>query len=99
MERIEQHQQVYEEIKAVFAKKNNDYGDDFFTGGHNSTDEFLNIKRKFARLKAMYEGVERKVEDETIEDTFIDLANYAIMAIMKRRLKAKTEEDEKDVSA
>ena len=43
----------------------------------------IRLGDKFNRLKALTRGGEQKVTDESIRDTLIDLANYAIMTVLE----------------
>jgi hypothetical protein len=77
-------QELCAQMLQVTAKKNNDYA--------NQNDPFRNFRRhgaygvlvrlddKYARLESVVkEGRTLQVEDETIYDTLIDIANYAII--------------------
>lgn len=71
----------------LFKKKNRDYGNSFFEEDGNNA--FQEIKRKFARLKNIYEN---KLDgelcvDETLQDTLRDLGNYCFMEIARLKLK------------
>lgn len=61
------------------------YGDSF----HQSfVEEGLAMSRirlgdKFNRFKTLSRATEKKVSDESIRDTLIDLANYAIMTVLE----------------
>lgn len=79
-------------------KKNKDYGDAF----KELCQEFgaialvypLSIKIK--RLQTLLGGSDRKVKDETVVDTLIDIMGYAgmgIMAIENNDLKMKEDEE------
>ena len=68
----------------LHAKKNHDYGN----AAHESYKEFglisyvIRLNDKMKRLKSLTKpGVEQEVKSESIEDTLMDLAAYAIMAI------------------
>lgn len=68
----------------VFKKKNHDYG--------NSFEESLNeeglaasrirIGDKWRRFKTLSKGEKAQVNDESLRDTLLDMANYAIMTVM-----------------
>lgn len=69
----------------MYAKKNHDYGDSF---GQSFREEGLAMARirlgdKFNRFKTLSRNPEQKVNDESIRDTLIDLANYAIMTVLE----------------
>lgn len=77
---------ICKEINDLFSRKNHDYGDSFHT---SFIEEGMAMPRirlgdKYSRFKTLTQkGVEQKVDDESIRDTLIDLANYAIMTILE----------------
>lgn len=82
--RLERHKQLCEELHKLYEKKNHDYGDSF----HISFAEEgmamprIRLSDKLNRFKTLSRPSEdRMVSDESIRDTLIDLANYAIMTI------------------
>lgn len=77
----------------VYKKKNHDYGDSF---SDMLSEEGLVVSRvilgvKYNRFKKLSGGEQALVSNEPIEDTLLDLANYAIMTLMWLR-KTKREE-------
>lgn len=75
----------------VHEDKNQDYADtsDPFKNFRNSdigiTDVQSVVSRmgdKWARVKKIARGEELSVKDETVEDTFIDLANLSLIALI-----------------
>ena len=79
-ERVEQLSCVQNEARALFDKKNQDYGDAFATYG--PVGVLVRIGDKIQRLQSIDRNRVALVEDEKIRDTLIDLHNYAAMAIM-----------------
>lgn len=77
------HKKLTDGIHQMFLKKNRDYGNSF----ENSLDEWgllpsvIRIQEKLDRTKTSLKK-ELLVNNESIEDTFLDLANYAIMTVM-----------------
>lgn len=65
----------------IFKKKNKDYGNSFF----DSCDEEgvvaarVRLSDKWNRFKYLSKGNEQMVNDESIQDTLMDMANYCIM--------------------
>ena len=76
-------QQVCEELKEMFIKKHRDYG----KGNILDTAELgiaFRISDKLNRLKHLF-AKERDPENEGIEETWIDIATYAVIAVLFRR--------------
>lgn len=85
MNKVEHHAKLCKELNDLYARKNADYGDSF---GKSFEEEGLAMARirlgdKFNRFKILSRLVERKVLDESIRDTLIDLANYALMTVLE----------------
>lgn len=83
--KVQLHKEICTEINELYAKKNHDYGDSFH---QTFVEEGMAMARirlgdKFNRFKTLSRGNEQKVNDESIRDTLIDLANYAIMTVME----------------
>lgn len=79
---------ICKDLMALHARKNKDYGN----AAHESYKEFglisyvIRLNDKMKRLKSLTKpGVEQEVKSESIEDTLMDLAAYAIMAIESLR--------------
>lgn len=83
--KVQLHREVCEEINDLYARKNHDYGGSFH---QTFVEEGMAMARirlgdKFNRFKTLSRGGEQKVNDESIRDTLIDLANYAIMTVVE----------------
>lgn len=79
---------ICRDLMALHARKNHDYGN----AAHESYKEFglisyvIRLNDKMKRLKTLTKpGIAQKVTSESIEDTLMDLAAYAIMAIESMR--------------
>ena len=85
MTKVAHHRMICDEINELYAKKNHDYGDSFAQSFREEGMAMVRIRlgEKFNRLKALTRGGEQKVADESIRDTLIDLANYAIMTVLE----------------
>ena len=85
MSSVLNHRKICQELVDIYAKKNADYGDSF----HKSFEEEgwamirIRLGDKFSRLKNLTRGNSPKVSDESLRDTLMDLANYAIMSVME----------------
>ena len=47
----------------------------------------IRLGDKFSRFKTLSRGADQKVNDESIRDTLIDLANYAIMTVLEMEVE------------
>lgn len=78
------HKKILDEMADTFSKKNLDYG--------NAFEEVLDdlgasyavgrLKEKHKRLTQLVTSNKQEVDDESIEDTLLDMANYAVLTIM-----------------
>jgi hypothetical protein len=85
MNKIEHHQAICKELTDLYSKKNQDYGDSFHL---SYLEEGMAMPRirlgdKLNRFKTLTRSSNQLVENESVRDTLIDLANYAIMTIME----------------
>ena len=76
--------EITKEMESLYTKKNTDYGNSF----DKTLNEFgilpavIRLSEKVDRLKAYCKNNAISVKDESIKDTLIDLANYAVMTRM-----------------
>lgn len=82
--RTESHRKVIEEIHNTFIIKNADYGNSFGEQyeEYGLLSALIRLDDKMRRLKQLNKQ-EAQVKDESIRDTVLDLANYAIMTVME----------------
>lgn len=84
MSNVERHAGVCDELSKIYEAKNKDYGDSFT----KSFEKFgmvmplIRLEDKLNRLESLVINGEARVRDESMIDTLMDLANYAIMTIM-----------------
>lgn len=84
-ENVEMFRSITNGMVDLYKRKNNDYGDSF----HQSFLEEgmaaarFRIGDKFNRFKKVSRGEKTMVDDETLRDTLIDMANYCIMTIIE----------------
>lgn len=85
MTKEEFHMELCKQLNETYTKKNHDYGDSF----HKTFEEEgfamarIRLSDKLNRFKALTrQGTEAQV-DESIIDTLMDLANYALMTVME----------------
>jgi len=90
--------ELLEKMREIHNSKNADYGAGKQLGNFEEAEDFgvsafkgvlVRLSDKYSRIKSLCnrEGEEGEVKDESIEDTLIDLANYALIAIIVRREK------------
>ena len=78
---------ILEQMSDVHRRKNADYGD----AAHEGYKEFgiqyyiIQLHNKLQRLKSLTKDNSKPQVNESIEDTLLDLANYAVMALESRR--------------
>ena len=72
----------------TYIKKNSDYGNSFGKSFEKwgLTAALVRMEDKFNRLESLSQKEDQKVVDESIEDTLLDLANYAVMTIVEMRM-------------
>ena len=89
-EKVVKHKAICDELNQLYARKNHDYGDSFH---QTFVEEGLAMTRirlgdKLSRFKTLSkliatDGGQQQVTDESIRDTLLDLANYAIMTVLE----------------
>ena len=85
MNKIEIHRALCEKSNAVYAAKNHDYGDSFAkTRAVVPNAILVRLHDKLNRLTTLMTGENAMVKDESIDDTLLDLANYALMELVER---------------
>lgn len=82
---------IQDKLANIYAKKNHDYGDSFNEGCNELGVgyAFSRIFDKTKRFQTLAKGIMNnnlsiEVQDETIEDTIMDLANYCMMYLAWR---------------
>jgi hypothetical protein len=80
MDRVQQLKEIQASALELFAKKNADYGDAFAKYG--VVGVLMRIEDKIQRCLSITKNGVVLVNDEKIQDTLLDLHNYAAMALM-----------------
>lgn len=87
MDKIQNHKNLCMGLNETYKKKNSDYGDSF-----SQTFQKLGVISAVTRISDKYNRLvslctkpeeERKVKDESITDTLLDLANYCLMTVIE----------------
>lgn len=89
MNKIELHQQILNEMHDLYEKKNHDYGDSVHDTyiKYGLTSFLVRIEDKLNRIRTLDKNRDDiKITDEKIEDTLLDLANYAVIALVEEKL-------------
>jgi hypothetical protein len=83
------HQELLDGLHKLYITKNHDYGDSV----HNTYEKYgltsylVRMEDKLNRARALDKKEEvSRVLDEKLEDTLLDLANYAILAVIDLKL-------------
>lgn len=85
-DKVARHRQICAALNDLYAKKNHDYGDSFH---QTFVEEGMAMPRirlgdKFNRFKTLSRKLDtQQVSDESLKDTLLDLANYAIMTVLE----------------
>jgi hypothetical protein len=91
--RIEKHKKICEKLNQIYQAKNKDYGNSFseMYKKLGIISAVTRIGDKYHRLENLCNKPEseRQIKDESIKDTLMDLANYAIMTIIELEGKEK----------
>lgn len=82
--KIEKHKSICVRLNVLYEAKNEDYGDSFGKSykEYGLTMPCIRLEDKLNRLKSLNFSKSAKV-NESIEDTLMDLANYAIMTLIE----------------
>ena len=85
-DKVRKHERICKELNDIDARKNKDYGDSFGRSfaEYGMTMPCIRLDDKLQRLKNLTRNGSASVNDESIEDTLLDLANYAIMTLIER---------------
>lgn len=78
------HRKILDEMADTFSKKNSDYGNAFeeILDDFGASYAVGRLKEKLKRLTKLITTNKQEVVDESIEDTLLDMANYAVLTIM-----------------
>ena len=76
---------ITEEMNALYERKNHDYGNSFSETfrKHGIISAATRMLDKMNRIVSLVTKDQQKVNDESLRDTLIDIANYAVMTIME----------------
>lgn len=85
--KIKEHSKLCEELKILYATKNADYGDSMHPlfEEYGLTAFLVMFSTKIQRIKNLEN--KKNINYESLEDSLVDLANYALIAVTELRAK------------
>lgn len=86
LDKINLHEKLCNKLHDTYIKKNSDYGDSFGKSfeKYGITSAMVRMEDKWNRMENLViKGAAPLVGDESLKDTILDLANYAIMTYME----------------
>ena len=89
MDNIKAHKELCDYLNDLYTKKNHDYGDSVHDTymKYGLTSFLVRMEDKLNRARTLTQK-DAMVDNEKIEDTLLDLANYAIIAVIElKKLK------------
>ena len=91
--KVQAHKEICEYLNNLYERKNHDYGDSFHQTFVEEGMAMVRIRLgdKLSRFKTLTLNGSQQVQDESVRDTLLDLANYAIMTAMEMDLAGKDE--------
>lgn len=93
MDKVQVHAEICDNIKDLYKRKNADYGDSFAKARREVPNYTLGkLYDKFQRYMTLTRNGEHTAQvDETLDDTLMDLANYAIMELNERKCEKEVQ--------
>ena len=87
MTSLDHFEDILNEIRVIMVRKHQDYGplNIALAPGGAMNGLLVRMHDKMARLENLYYKSSNTPNYESIEDTFIDLANYAIIGLLVQR--------------
>lgn len=87
IDKPEEHAKICSTLNDTYRKKNHDYGDSFAQLRERLPNAILTrLYDKYLRLETLLNGAAQQVNDESINDTLADMANYCIMELVERKI-------------
>lgn len=80
---IERFESILDEMLDTFKRKNADYGNSVSDtySDFGLVSYVVRIADKYNRLKNLSKSNKQEVDDESIRDTLLDMANYCVLAV------------------
>lgn len=92
MNKIKVHGELLKKLATLYSTKNADYGDSVSETykRYGLTSFLVRMEDKLNRVRTL-DKQDAKVSDEKLEDTLLDLANYALLAIIELKVNKTCE--------
>jgi hypothetical protein len=84
---LQDSEEIYEDLANILASKQLDYGPGNINNapGGAMNGILVRMNDKMERLKNLIYHTDGEPQNESIDDSLIDIANYAVIAMMVRR--------------
>lgn len=95
MNKPEMHKKICDYLNDLYTRKNHDYGDSFHLSflEEGMAMARIRLSDKLSRFKTLSKRQAQQVQDESMRDTLLDLANYAIMTVMEMDIQDGNKEN------
>ena len=95
MDKVQKHMEICKTLNEIYIKKNHDYGDSFSEsyGKYGAVMPIIRLEDKLNRFRNLVMNGNVEVKTESMEDTLLDLANYAIMTVIEIENREGKNED------
>ena len=89
MTKVEIFRELIEKMFETFKAKNADYGDSFGKSikKHGLSASTIRIEDKLNRIESLIKKGKQEVKDESIEDTYLDMAVYSILTLVEMKFE------------
>ena len=89
------HEQICLELNDLYKRKNRDYRDSFSRNleRYGLCIAAGRLYEKLDRFDSLIRSGQQEIKEESVRDTLIDLANYAIITVMEMDIKKAAKEE------
>lgn len=89
MTKVEIFRELIEKMFETFKAKNADYGDSFGKSikKHGLSASTIRIEDKLNRIESLIKNGKQEVKDESIEDTYLDMAVYSVLTLVEMKFE------------
>lgn len=90
-DRLQEHENICTYLHDLYYRKNSDYGGSVTEtfNKYGLVSFLVRLEDKLNRARSLTQKGSAKVNDEKIEDTLMDMANYAMLAVIELRMQNK----------